>query len=37
VEADEAFFLNLSNPVRAVIIRPQGKATLLNDDTEVQP
>lgn len=37
LEADEDFFLNLSNPVRAVIIRPQGKATLVNDDTEVQP
>ncbi|HEX9928327.1 MAG TPA: FG-GAP-like repeat-containing protein [Pyrinomonadaceae bacterium] len=31
-ERDETFFLNLSEPVNAVISDAQGKATILNDD-----
>jgi hypothetical protein len=32
-EADETFFVNLSNPVNATVVRSQGVGTILNDDT----
>ena len=32
VEADETFFLNLSNAVNGTIIRAQGEGTIINDD-----
>jgi chitinase len=33
VEGDETFFVNLSSPNRAIIIKPQGMATIVDDDT----
>ena len=33
VEADETFFVNLSNPVNASITVPQAQGTILNDDS----
>ncbi len=35
VEPDETFFVNLSNPVNAVITDPQGQGIILNDDQEL--
>jgi len=32
-EGDEIFFVNLSSPVEAVLLDPQGQATILDDDT----
>ena len=32
-EADETFFVNLSNPTNATINDPQGQGTITNDDT----
>lgn len=32
-ESDEAFFVNLLNPGNAALLDPQGKATILDDDT----
>ncbi|MEC4984265.1 MAG: Calx-beta domain-containing protein [Oscillatoria sp. PMC 1068.18] len=32
VEADETFFVNLNNPINAVVAASQGKATIVNDD-----
>ena len=34
-EADETFFVNLTNPDHAVLIDPQGLGTILNDDIAV--
>ncbi|HEX6625388.1 MAG TPA: FG-GAP-like repeat-containing protein, partial [Pyrinomonadaceae bacterium] len=36
IEADESFFLNLSNPTNAGLADAQGAATLRNDDGTVQ-
>ena len=36
VEANEFFFLNLSNAVGGVLIDDQGEATIINDDLDVQ-
>ena len=36
VEADEFFFLNLSNATGGVLIDDQGEASILNDDLDVQ-
>ncbi|MDA0919878.1 MAG: hypothetical protein O2945_12485 [Planctomycetota bacterium] len=36
VEADEFFFLNLSNAAGGVLIDDQGEAAILNDDLDVQ-
>jgi Calx-beta domain/Domain of unknown function (DUF4214) len=36
-EPDENFFVNLSNPDRAVISRAQGRATIINDDGATPP
>ena len=35
VEADETFFVNLSNPVNATIADNQGLGTILNDDDDL--
>jgi len=32
VDPDETFFVNLSNADGAIIVGPQGEATILNDD-----
>ena len=37
VEASEAFHLNLSNPVNAVVIKSLGLGTIMDDDTAVAP
>ena len=36
-EADETFFVNLSNPANAAILSAQGKGTIRNDDTANAP
>ena len=36
VEADEFFFLNLSNATGGILIDDQGEASILNDDLDVQ-
>jgi hypothetical protein len=33
VEPDETFFINLSNPVNATIVKAQGVGTIINDDS----
>lgn len=33
-EADETFFVNLSNPTKAIIADAKGKGTILNNDTK---
>jgi len=34
VESDEIFFLNLSNPINAILLDDQATGTILNDDME---
>ncbi len=36
-EADETFFVNLSNPMNATLGDAQGLGTIVNDDTSVSP